>query len=220
MPVRDYLPPPGMAPGHVPSTFSELDAALPAAEAALVKALLTRASYGGMQGDVQMLRGYAGYWTARFSGQAEPPPAFDAAGQAGATAAAAGAGALQAHGSMGSTAGASSQQAGPSSAAPGDGSSSQAGGAAGSSTSSTSGTAFLQYIRQLYNSHPGGPGCSLLQLGPLQAEDIPLSAVDFHVSDVLQAVGQEPLVQQAAAQLTLASWGAEGDAGQCMSKAM
>ena len=70
-----------MAPGHVPSTFSELDAALPAAEAALVKALLTRASYGGMQGDVQMLRGYAGYWTARFSGQAEPPPAFDAAGQ-------------------------------------------------------------------------------------------------------------------------------------------
>jgi hypothetical protein len=218
--VRDYLPPPGMAPGHVPSTFSELDAALPAAEAALVKALLTRASYGGMQGDVQMLRGYAGYWMARFSGQAEPPPAFDAADQTGAAAvgAGAGAGAPQAHGSMGSTAEVSSQQAGPTSTAPGD--SSQAGGAAGSSTSSTSGTAYLQYIRQLYNSHPGGPGCSLLQLGPLHAEDVPLSAVDFHVSDVLQAVGQELQVQQAAAQLTLASWGAEGDAGQCMSKAM
>lgn len=31
-------------------------------EAALVKCLLLRASYGGMTGDMQMLRGYASYW--------------------------------------------------------------------------------------------------------------------------------------------------------------
>ncbi|PNW88847.1 hypothetical protein CHLRE_01g047350v5 [Chlamydomonas reinhardtii] len=43
-------------------------------EAGLVKALLLRAAYGGMACDVQLLRGFAGYWAARFLGEAAPPP--------------------------------------------------------------------------------------------------------------------------------------------------
>lgn len=39
-------------------------------EAGLVKALLLRAAYGGMACDVQLLRGFAGYWAARFLGEA------------------------------------------------------------------------------------------------------------------------------------------------------
>lgn len=35
-----------------------------------MKAMLLRAQFGGMEGDVVMLRGYAGLWAARFAGTA------------------------------------------------------------------------------------------------------------------------------------------------------
>ncbi|GLI60475.1 hypothetical protein VaNZ11_002634 [Volvox africanus] len=58
-----------------PVTLQQVDElALPAAEACLVKCLLFRASYGGMGGDVRMMRIFAGYWAARFKGSAAPPP--------------------------------------------------------------------------------------------------------------------------------------------------
>lgn len=48
----------------------DVDARLGAHEASLVKCLLLRASFGGMAGDVQMLRGSAAAWAARFAGVA------------------------------------------------------------------------------------------------------------------------------------------------------
>lgn len=44
--------------------------ALPAVEGCLVKCLLFRASYGGMGGDVRMMKAFAAYWAARFRGSA------------------------------------------------------------------------------------------------------------------------------------------------------
>ncbi len=221
--MRDYLPPPGMAPGHVPGTMAEADAQLPPAESALVKSLLLRACYGGMQGDVAMLRGYAGYWAGRFAGQGEPPPPLPppAAAVGAAGAAARGGGQQQQAAQQPSqqptsqqrqqqpTSQQQQQQQQPASQQP-PGPATQPGGS----------SAFLAYIRHLYNSFPGGAACSLLQLGPLQPDDLPLTAVDFHVSGVLQQVAADPGVQAVAAQLTAASWGAEGDAGECMRKAM
>jgi hypothetical protein len=43
-------------------------------EAVLVKAVLIRAAYGGMAGDVDMLLACAGMWAARFAGRTLPPP--------------------------------------------------------------------------------------------------------------------------------------------------
>ncbi|GIL55544.1 hypothetical protein Vafri_11102 [Volvox africanus] len=58
-----------------PVTLQQVDElALPAAETCLVKCLLFRASYGGMGGDVRMMKIFAGYWAARFKGSAAPPP--------------------------------------------------------------------------------------------------------------------------------------------------
>ncbi|EFJ50508.1 hypothetical protein VOLCADRAFT_116903 [Volvox carteri f. nagariensis] len=59
-----------------PATLQQVDEmALPALESCLVKCLLFRASYGGMGGDVRMMRAFAGYWAARFkSSAAQPPP--------------------------------------------------------------------------------------------------------------------------------------------------
>jgi hypothetical protein len=63
-----------------------VDAQLPGAPAAaaLVKALLTRAAFGGMQCDTEMLSGYAGLWASRFMGLSAPPPQVPQ-GPAGAT---------------------------------------------------------------------------------------------------------------------------------------
>ncbi|GFR48217.1 hypothetical protein Agub_g10077, partial [Astrephomene gubernaculifera] len=79
--VRDGLPDPwdggGAAEGagapaaaaSGPATLAEVDElGLPPAEGCLVKCLVMRAGYGGMACDVRMLRGFAGYWAARFRG--------------------------------------------------------------------------------------------------------------------------------------------------------
>jgi hypothetical protein len=61
-----------------PSSWNAVDAAFGGSsnsqESILVKAVLIRAAYGGMAGDVEMLCAFAGIWTARFSGQTLPPP--------------------------------------------------------------------------------------------------------------------------------------------------
>lgn len=75
MGIRDFLPPAPSAPGHVPRGFAEADQNLPHAESALVKSMMLRAAYGGMQGDVQMLKGFAALWMARFAGEADALPA-------------------------------------------------------------------------------------------------------------------------------------------------
>ncbi|GIL85302.1 hypothetical protein Vretifemale_13904 [Volvox reticuliferus] len=90
--VRDGLPDPwndgdsatvGIpvdATSQGPATLQQVDElALPAAETCLLKCLLFRASYGGMGGDVRMMRAFAGYWAARFKGSAAPPPPLSAA---------------------------------------------------------------------------------------------------------------------------------------------
>ncbi|KAG1656684.1 hypothetical protein FOA52_007254 [Chlamydomonas sp. UWO 241] len=56
------------------------------------------------------------------------------------------------------------------------------------------------------------------QVGPLRQSDVPLAAVDFHCSDVLQHL--MPRVLAAAAKLTGASWGQQGDPDACLRSAM
>jgi hypothetical protein len=97
---RDYLPPRGQADataatgggggggGGAGAAWAAAEA-LPPAEAGLVRALLLRAAFGGMQGDVAMLRSYAQLWAARFAGSGPPPPALPLPGDAAVAAAAA-----------------------------------------------------------------------------------------------------------------------------------
>lgn len=63
--VRDFLPAAPWSEGRTVGNFAAVDGVLRAAEAALVKCLLLRASFGGMTGDMAMLRGFAGLWTSR-----------------------------------------------------------------------------------------------------------------------------------------------------------
>jgi hypothetical protein len=72
-----------------PGSLSDVDARLPPPAAALVKALLVRASFGGMECDRELLTGYAGLWAARFLGLAAAPPALDGGEDAASAAAAA-----------------------------------------------------------------------------------------------------------------------------------
>ncbi|GLC43475.1 hypothetical protein PLESTM_001477400 [Pleodorina starrii] len=65
----------GITTQQGPSSLQQVDElALPPAEGCLVKCLLFRASYGGMGGDVRMMRAFAAYWAARFKGAAAHPP--------------------------------------------------------------------------------------------------------------------------------------------------
>lgn len=58
--------------------LAAIDAEMPPGAAAHVKAMLLRASYGGMQGDQAMLRRYADLWQDRFAGRSGPPPPLPA----------------------------------------------------------------------------------------------------------------------------------------------
>lgn len=78
VPVRDALGGPGAPPADAPQPSlgappEALDV-LPGREAAMVRCLLLRASFGGMAGDVAMLRAAATVWTRRFAGAAGAPP--------------------------------------------------------------------------------------------------------------------------------------------------
>ena len=80
VPVRDPLggvaasgSPADVAPPSLGAPPEGLDA-LSGREAALVRCLLLRAAFGGMTGDVAMLRSAATVWTRRFAGAAGSPP--------------------------------------------------------------------------------------------------------------------------------------------------
>ena len=80
VPVRDPLGgaaasglPADLAPPSLGAPPEGLDA-LCGREAALVRCLLLRAAFGGMTGDVAMLRSAATVWTRRFAGGAGGPP--------------------------------------------------------------------------------------------------------------------------------------------------
>ena len=57
-------------------------------------------------------------------------------------------------------------------------------------------------------------------IGPLQMSDVPLSAVDFHVSDILEQLTGRVTVQRALDDLTRHSWGSEGNGQECLKRAM
>ena len=63
--IRDYLPPEYLVTGgsHLTDFLSRSDAGC--VTSTLVRSILLRASYGGMAGDVQMLRGFAKLWAHR-----------------------------------------------------------------------------------------------------------------------------------------------------------
>lgn len=58
------------------------------------------------------------------------------------------------------------------------------------------------------------------QRGWLRGLQVPLSAIDFHVSDVLADLMGRPEVAAAGRRLTEGSWGPEGDLEACLRKAM
>lgn len=87
VPVRDALLSPAspcddVAPPSLGAPPPGLDA-LSAREAALVRCLLLRAAFGGMAGDITMLRSAATVWTRRFAGAAGAPPAAPPGGGGG-----------------------------------------------------------------------------------------------------------------------------------------
>lgn len=59
----------------IPS-FDEIDEELPSEEASLIKSILNRASFGGMVGDVAMLKRFAYIWYKRFRFNKPPVPSL------------------------------------------------------------------------------------------------------------------------------------------------
>lgn len=69
--VRDPIPLQGKNPFPLP-TIQEIER-LPPLESALIKAINSRISYGGMAGDMEMLSRYCGVWYTRFSSLSAAP---------------------------------------------------------------------------------------------------------------------------------------------------
>jgi hypothetical protein len=259
-----------------PLSLATVDARLrlPPAEAALVKALLARAAYGGMGGDVAMLRGYAALWARRFAsgagggagddeGCAGPPPPLEAVWWLGDGEALGGlaAAAAVAPAASSSPPDPQQQQKPPASAAA----------AAGPPAPPSP---WLSFCQACYGAAarvpmdpppPGGSSAAaaaataavaavpppLTLIGPLDVRrgDIPLSAVDHHVSDVAarllldedHGAGHHQEQQAAAAgaaagkrgpaaaaatpaaalrRLAASSWGAEADEATLAARAL
>lgn len=88
-------------------------------------------------------------------------------------------------------------------------------------TKPASPTPWLQHVRDIYSTISVPMEAADVRLvGPLRRADIPLSAVDFHVSDVLPHLLGCADVRQALQELTCASWGAEADHTHCLRSAM
>jgi hypothetical protein len=225
------------APPSSPLSLATADAQLrlPAAEAALIKSLLARAAYGGMGGDVAMLRGYASLWARRFSagrgaGGEEAPPPLEAVWWGGGLVAS---GASPASSSSPGT----QQQKQPAATAPSawlsfccacyaaaarvpmDGPPQQAAAAAAAAPAPPP-------------SAGSGGVPPLTLIGPLDVRrgDIPLSAVDHHVSDVAARLLQEEeggggggggaTAAAALHKLTASSWGADADEATLAARAL
>ncbi|GAX78038.1 hypothetical protein CEUSTIGMA_g5480.t1 [Chlamydomonas eustigma] len=140
-------------------------------EITLLNAINLRASFGGMSGDVVMLRGYSKLWSSRFRS-----PHQARLGHLGK----------------------------PSTQLP-------------CSLSS----AWLQNLQGLYRDTSTRP-CSSPHLvsaaaiGPLRIADVPLSSVDYHVSDVISSLLSQPCISKAAWLAAAAS----GSSEACLKSAM
>ncbi|KAF6260888.1 hypothetical protein COO60DRAFT_1700116 [Scenedesmus sp. NREL 46B-D3] len=214
---RDFLPEadsvrgPAAAVYQSPRTWQAVDALLAPSspEALVVRAMLIRAAYGGMEGDKEMLLRFSGLWLARFSGTAQLPPELPQQQQqqqeqqgAHMPAPAAPLQQQQQQQQAGHAADQQRQQQEQQeqqqqeqqqhAAAPGlpgrKGPASFEGAAA-------AGSPWLTFLRVAYQdlwqglTKPGdpkaAPATNVVLLGPLLREDIPLAAVDFHVAPAL-----------------------------------
>ncbi|MEW5302813.1 MAG: hypothetical protein WDW36_005559 [Sanguina aurantia] len=211
--LRDYLPDAPMGPRvSLPTPlwhFEEADALLlPSGgveESVLVKALILRAGYGGVAGDVEMLRGYARMWAARFEGRGAQhgPPSGGSLFQSASELLRDSNRQLQRQQVLQARANSCKQ-------AP--------------TTHQHPASPWLSFTRHLY-THPHMsqplPTCPGVDtVGPLRRGDIPLSSIDFHVSDVLTHLMGLPAVAAAGGRLTENCWGTEADPTACLRSAM
>ncbi|MEW5312441.1 MAG: hypothetical protein WDW38_004075 [Sanguina aurantia] len=285
--LRDYLPDAPMGPRvSLPTPlwhFEEADALLlPSGgveESVLVKALILRAGYGGVAGDVEMLRGYARMWAARFEGRggesqpsthpghptlapcsrpsavtprtARMPSSYDRSFRTPQDALCAVAACPHAPLAiltaipntvalppLGRAAHIGRPTAQPYPEARQSCSGTPTGSCSGSRCCrhepthasrrpphiSTPPPPWLSFTRHLY-THPHMsqplPTCPGVDtVGPLRRGDIPLSSIDFHVSDVLTHLMGLPAVAAAGGRLTENCWGTEADPTACLRSAM
>ncbi|BDA43711.1 hypothetical protein COCOBI_04-7260 [Coccomyxa sp. Obi] len=140
VPVRDHCKGGAAAPGSSSASGVQLE---PAA-CNLVRCMLLRAAYGGMGGDVSMLRKFAAIWHSRFTSNERPPQlkTSDPAQQQGAQP-----------------------------------------------------DTWTAYLHQQFSTTAGS---GMKPLGSLRPEDIPLSAVDFHISDIVYHLLDKPEITTAA----------------------
>ncbi|WIA14734.1 hypothetical protein OEZ85_003222 [Tetradesmus obliquus] len=201
---RDFLPDadavrgPSAAVYQAPRTWQAVDALLPPAspEALLVRVMLIRAAYGGMDGDKEMLLRFSGLWLARFSGSAQLPPDLPQQQQQGAGQRAPGGQHQQQQDLQQQQQQQQQQQA---SSIPGRK------GPASSEGLPAAVSPWLDFLRAAYQdlweglSKPtnpaAAPAANVMLVGPITRDDIPLAAVDFHVASNLteHLLAQQPL---------------------------
>ncbi|KAI8466086.1 MAG: hypothetical protein J3K34DRAFT_461074 [Monoraphidium minutum] len=238
--LRDHLPR-NTGMWRMPASLSDADAQLPAAPAAagLVKALLVRAAFGGMECDRDMLSRYAGLWLARFLGLAAPPPPLEAKAAA---AAAAREGAARREGRREGQAaqGRAPQAAGPQQqqqqqAAPvahagaggglpgadgpgGGGGDGDGGDGDGGDGGSSEWLAFLEGVFSPEGLPPGVRAPRITLVTPLRKEDIPLSALDHHISELVPFLLRQGGVAEVLSNMTRGCWGHEADRRQLLER--
>ncbi|PNH10384.1 hypothetical protein TSOC_002885 [Tetrabaena socialis] len=91
----------------------------------------------------------------------------------------------------------------------------------GCASSGPTSSRWLQYLCELYDQVPvPGPLSRAASVGPLRRSDVPLSAVDFHVSDVVPQLLARPEVQAAAAASGARGGAEEEQAEEALKSAM
>jgi hypothetical protein len=187
------------AAGGLLLTHAQLDA-LGEGPACVVRALLARALYGGMHGDVAMLKAAALLWALRFAHDASAREAAAAGGGGGAG----GAGADEGAPTTQRWSAVLAAQAPP----PG------------------AGGGWAAHLASLHGAKPAfcsfrGPFPQLRAVARLGAADVPLSAVDYHVSDIVDDVlhSGAPAVEAALRELEAGGVARDAAAGavkECM----
>lgn len=157
VPVRDAYPTQIDAPSD---SDDGSHTSVSAKEEVMVRCILIRAAYGGMAGDVTMLKAFAATWKFRFSQGRACPHALPT-------------------GELGVAKAIGDKQL------PLD-----------------SRHTWLSYIQETYSRLVMPPGGVLaLAQSPLRRGDIPLSAVDFHISSIVEELMQVPSILAAAQSL-------------------
>lgn len=266
--IRDHLPthPPTLNPGPRLHSFSDVDQVLPSEglhqESVLVKAILLRAQYGGMAGDVESCKGYAQLWCGRFaaSSRCQPPqaaeqrplfcnvahpPASPTPSNAQPSPHAASVSPREpstlprhsphltphttphaphtAHYTPHTTPQQGApQQLGSAHPQGGHNDATHQEECQGLMLEARHGSAWFAYLTSLYEGLRKAPmelSC-VAHVGALRRSDVPLAAIDFHVSDIVEHLLEVPHVAAAAHSICCASWGIEGDANAQMRNAM